>query len=111
MGSGVRGTHSSKNATSGAAFSWWYLSQFRLLLLLCFSPPRGITKMLLKKLLIALFAGLMILTFSASAADKKSKDASATNNDASKPSYELPQPATETLDFTMYQRIRDEGLQ
>jgi len=67
--------------------------------------------MLLKKLLIALFAGLMILTFSASAADKKSKDASATNNDASKPSYELPQPATETLDFTMYQRIRDEGLQ
>jgi carboxypeptidase Q len=30
--------------------------------------------------------------------------------EAGKPSYELPQPAKENLDFTMYQRIRDEGL-
>ena len=29
---------------------------------------------------------------------------------ADKPSYELPQPAKENLDYTMYQRIRDEGL-
>jgi hypothetical protein len=33
-----------------------------------------------------------------------------TNSDANKPSYELPQPAKENLDYTMYQRIRDEGL-
>ena len=42
------------------------------------------------------------------AADKKSKDP---NAEAPKPSYELPQPGTESLDLTMYQRIRDEGLQ
>jgi carboxypeptidase Q len=73
-----------------------------------------------QKLSITTFAVLLILIlpFSASGADSKSdkkardKDtASAGNNDASKPSYELPQPATETLDLTMYQRIRDEGLQ
>lgn len=41
------------------------------------------------------------------AADKKSTSNSA---DANKPSYELPQPAKENLDLTMYQRIREEGL-
>jgi carboxypeptidase Q len=51
---------------------------------------------------------LTCLTFSLSAADKKNKDSKA--EEASKPSYELPQPATETLDLNMYQRIRDEGL-
>jgi carboxypeptidase Q len=30
--------------------------------------------------------------------------------ESAKPSYELPQPAKETIDYTMYQRIRDEGL-
>ena len=30
--------------------------------------------------------------------------------DGGKPSYELPQPERETIDYTMYQRIRDEGL-
>ncbi len=45
--------------------------------------------------------------FCLTAADKKSKDA---KSDEAKPSYELPQPATENLDLTMYQRIRDEGL-
>jgi carboxypeptidase Q len=50
----------------------------------------------------------LCLGFSASAADKKSKDAKA--DDTGKPSYELAQPATENLDYTMYQRIRDEGL-
>src|SRR5258708_39020378 len=60
------------------------------------------------KSLFATFAVLLCLSFSVSAADKKSKDAKA--DDASKPSYELAQPATENLDYTMYQRIRDEGL-
>ena len=46
------------------------------------------------------------LTLSAAAADK-SKSAAA---DANQPSYELPQPQRETLDYGMYQRIRDEGL-
>ncbi len=50
---------------------------------------------------------LLCLPFCLTAADKKSKDAKA---DEAKPSYELPQPATENLDLTMYQRIRDEGL-
>ena len=46
--------------------------------------------------------------FSLSAADKK-KDA--TGDNATKPSYEMPQPAVENLDLTMYQRIREEGLE
>ena len=60
------------------------------------------------KFLSTAFAILLCLSLTASAADKKSKDSK--NEEASKPSYELPQPATENLDFTMYQRIRDEGL-
>ena len=40
------------------------------------------------------------------AAEKKSKKA----DETAPPSYALPQPATETLDYGMYQRIRDEGL-
>ncbi|HZC21920.1 MAG TPA: M20/M25/M40 family metallo-hydrolase [Candidatus Binatia bacterium] len=48
------------------------------------------------------------LTLFAPAADKKSKETKV--DDTAKPSYELPQPATETLDLTMYQRIRQEGL-
>ncbi|HXY04041.1 MAG TPA: peptidase M28, partial [Terriglobales bacterium] len=40
------------------------------------------------------------------AAEKKTN----TSTDTSKPSYELPQPAKENLDLTMYQEIRDEGL-
>lgn len=51
---------------------------------------------------------LLCFGLTVSAADKKSKDSRAV--EANKPSYELPQPATENLDFTMYQRIRDEGL-
>ncbi len=42
-----------------------------------------------------------------SAAADKSKSATA---NANQPSYELPQPQRETLDYSMYQRIRDEGL-
>jgi carboxypeptidase Q len=51
---------------------------------------------------------LTLLVLPASAADKNKTNAN--SPDASKPSYELPQPAKENLDFTMYQRIRDEGL-
>ena len=42
-----------------------------------------------------------------SATDKKTNPNS---SDANKPSYELPQPAKETLDLSMYQQIRYEGL-
>jgi carboxypeptidase Q len=61
-----------------------------------------------QKFLVSTLSVLLCLTLPASAADKKSKDAK--SDDSSKPSYDLPQPATETLDLTMYQRIRDEGL-
>jgi carboxypeptidase Q len=61
-----------------------------------------------QKLVIASLAALLCFTLPSTAADKKSKETKA--ND-SKLSYELPQPATETLDLNMYQRIRDEGLQ
>src|SRR5450631_3625719 len=60
------------------------------------------------KSLFLITAIVLCLSFSGSAAEKKSKDAKA--DEASKPSYEMAQPATENLDYTMYQRIRDEGL-
>ena len=53
-------------------------------------------------------AVVFCFAFSLSAADKK-KDAKA--DDSAKPSYEMPQPAVENLDLTMYQRIREEGLE
>jgi carboxypeptidase Q len=59
------------------------------------------------KFLIPTLALVLCLVFSSSAADKKTKETA----DTSKPSYDQPQPTTETLDLTMYQRIRDEGLQ
>src|SRR5215467_13707783 len=37
-------------------------------------------------------------------------DKTKTTTDTSKPSYELPQPPKETLDYSMYQLIREEGL-
>ena len=58
--------------------------------------------------MLAVFAVLLCFAFSLSAADQKAKDARA--DDSAKPSYELPQPAVENLDITMYQRIREEGL-
>jgi carboxypeptidase Q len=51
---------------------------------------------------------LAVLSLPLPAADKNKANAS--SSDASKPSYELPQPAKEDLNYTMYQRIRDEGL-
>ena len=58
--------------------------------------------------LVAIPATLALyFTLPTFAADKtKSK----TNTEASKPSYELPQPSKESLDYSMYQLIRDEGL-
>ena len=43
-----------------------------------------------------------------SAADKSKTNANSA--DSNKPSYELPQPAKESLDLNMYQQIRIEGL-
>lgn len=54
---------------------------------------------------LALFL-CIVLPLSIFAAEKKKPAAP----DADQPSYERPQPAKETIDFTMYQRIRDEGL-
>ncbi len=50
---------------------------------------------------------LVFVALPLSAADKNKTNAS---SDAGKPSYELPQPAKETLDYNMYQQIRTEGL-
>jgi carboxypeptidase Q len=58
--------------------------------------------------LVLAFAFSVSMPSSIWAADKKVKDAK--TEESSKPSYELPQPATETIDYVMYQRIREEGL-
>jgi carboxypeptidase Q len=51
---------------------------------------------------------LLIATVPAFAADQKKSKAP---SDSTAPSYEQSQPATENIDLTMYQRIREEGLQ
>jgi carboxypeptidase Q len=56
-------------------------------------------------------AGLVIvvaLSFSVFAADKQKKESAA--KEPPKPSYELPRPATETLDYDAYGSIRTEAL-
>ncbi len=58
--------------------------------------------------LFSIVAVLLCLHLFLLAADKKSKETK--TDESSKQSYELPQPATENLDYTMYQRIREEGL-
>ena len=54
----------------------------------------------------------LLLPLSISAADKNSdkKKEKLPAAETDKASYDLPQPAKENLDYTMYQRIRDEGL-
>jgi len=59
--------------------------------------------------LFVVTAVLFCFAFTLSAADKKSKDTK--GGESSKPSYDQPQPAAENLDLTMYQRIREEGLE
>jgi hypothetical protein len=54
---------------------------------------------------LLLIAGLSLSTFAA----EKDKKQAATKEPA-KPSYELPQPQTETLDYAMYVSIRAEAL-
>ncbi len=55
-------------------------------------------------------AAVLLISFALpiSAADKNKNNANTA--DANKPSYELPQPAKENLDLSMYQQIRYEGL-
>jgi carboxypeptidase Q len=60
-----------------------------------------------QKFLTATSVALLCVSSFSFAGDKKT---TAKPADTSTPSYEQPQPATETLDFTMYQRIREEGF-
>jgi carboxypeptidase Q len=58
------------------------------------------------KLFTITITSLIYFSLPLSAADKSKTNSS----EASKPSYELPQPAKETLGLNMYQQIRIEGL-
>ena len=59
-----------------------------------------------RKQTFSTFIFVLYLAVSVFAADKKT----AKVEESSKPSYDQPQPTSENLDYTMYQRIRDEGL-
>jgi hypothetical protein len=63
--------------------------------------------MQVKSLFNIAFTSLLFFALPLSAADKTK---SASPNEATRPSYELPQPAKENIDYTMYARIRDEEL-
>jgi len=60
------------------------------------------------KLFSAALTLLIYFALPLSAADKSKNNTN--SSDANKPSYELPQPAKENLDYSMYQQIRTEGL-
>lgn len=64
--------------------------------------------MLNKKVFSVIIAAMIVCALPLTAADKKKNSSSPA--EASKPSYELPQPAKEDIDYSMYQRIREEGL-
>jgi carboxypeptidase Q len=55
---------------------------------------------------ITIFVICIVVPLLAATTDKSKANSAETG----KPSYELTQPTKETLDLTMYQRIRDEGL-
>ena len=59
--------------------------------------------------ILAVSAVLLCFALSISAADKKTKEAK--GDDSPTASYGQAQSAVENVDLTMYQRIRDEGLQ
>jgi len=61
----------------------------------------------LKTLLVSttLFCASLNLSFSAAAQSKKDAP-----KDSPRPSYESPQPATESLDLSMYQSVREEAI-
>ena len=61
-----------------------------------------------KKIFAASLLLIASLSVSLFAAQKNKKDAAP--KEPPKPSYELPQPATETLDYAMYASIREEAL-
>ena len=65
------------------------------------------TKLAVAVLVLAAGALATGLCFNVLAADKDKKEKSA---EAERPSYELPQPARENLDYGMYQSIRQEAL-
>ena len=56
--------------------------------------------MIKKKLVIAIIAALIVCALPLTAADKKKSDASSA--ETSRPSYELPQPAKEDINYSMY---------
>ena len=58
-------------------------------------------------LLAAIFL-ILAASLTGTAADKNKSNSY--SPDSNKPSYELPQPAKENIDYTVYQQIRDEGL-
>jgi len=60
----------------------------------------------LRGILASIATVLVVYTGSLEAADKKN----VTANELTQPSYELPQPDKERLDYQMYQRIREEAL-
>jgi carboxypeptidase Q len=60
------------------------------------------------KLLSVTLTFLVYFALPLSAADRNK--ANANSSDTNKPSYELPQPAKENIDYSMYQQIRYEGL-
>jgi len=59
--------------------------------------------------LSCLLLAAAIPVLAASAADKSDKKTKSTEADV--PAWEQPQPAVEKIDYTMYARIREEGLQ
>jgi carboxypeptidase Q len=71
-------------------------------------PKSRCPKLRYSRLLSITITFLIYFALPLSAADKNKTNAN--SSDANKPSYELPQPAKENLDYGMYQQIRYEGL-
>ena len=64
--------------------------------------------MLDKKVVSVIITVLIVCALPLTAADKKKNNTSPA--ETNQPSYELPQPAKEDLNYAMYQQIREEGL-
>jgi hypothetical protein len=64
--------------------------------------------MLNKNIVSAIIAALIVCALPLTAADKKKINTAPA--EASRPSYGLPQPAKEDINYSMYQQIREEGL-
>ncbi len=64
--------------------------------------------MLSKNIISGIITALIACALPLTAADKKKSNTSTA--ETSRPSYELPQPAKEDINFSMYQQIREEGL-